>query len=409
MNTAIQITENSSGLSDVPGFELAGVHCDVRETGDPRLDVALIFSKTPCTAAGVFTLNDVKAAPVKLDQSLLEEADSFHGIITNSGNANACTGTQGMTDAQAMITLTAEQCGVSPNSIFVCSTGRIGRALPMEKIQQGITQACQDKDSSSQQSLNAANAILTSDTRPKTITASFDWQGTTITLAGMAKGAGMIEPNMATMLAYIATDATVSKNQLQNYLSNANQVSFNAITVDGDMSTNDTVLCLANGKSGVGIDTSNEPLSNLFQEALTAVCQSLAKKIVGDGEKVTKRVTLHIEGAPTPEAAEKVARAIGNSLLVKTSWYGSDPNWGRIMDAAGYARIGLVEEKIDFFYNDTPVIQAGTPLHENLNKWKAIVAQPEFTITLKLNLGTAHYQLISADLSEAYVDFNKSE
>jgi len=405
----LAIIEDSPGISDVPGFATAGVHCDVRENGHPRLDVALIFSATPCSAAGVFTTNDVKAAPVKIDQAILAKGTAFHGIISNSGNANACTGAQGLQDAQAMLDMTAEYCGVAADTLFVCSTGRIGRQLPMANIQRGIQMACEQKATTAEQSQNAARAILTSDTRPKTITVSFEWQQQTVILAGMAKGAGMIEPNMATMLAYIATNAHVSKKHLQHFLSKANDTSFNAITVDGDMSTNDTVLCLANGTSQVEIADEDSELAHLFQQALDTVCRCLAKKIVGDGEKVTKRVTVNIQQAPTSAAAEKVARAIGNSLLVKTSWYGNDPNWGRIMDAAGYARIGLQENKIDLLYNDCPVLRAGTPVHENLATWKTIVSNTEFSITLNLHLGTCAYQLISSDLSEAYVDFNKSE
>lgn len=403
------INEDSPGISDVSGFELAGVHCDVRETGDPRLDLALVFSATPCTAAGVFTSNDIKAAPVKLDQTTLAQGNTFHGIITNSGNANACTGAQGVHDALSMRDIAAEYCGVAGRTYFVCSTGRIGRQLPMETIRRGIQQACLEKSSTPEQSKNAAQAILTSDTRPKTVTVSFTWNNTTITIAGMAKGAGMIEPNMATMLAYIATDAHVSNEKLQYFLSQANETTFNAITVDGDMSTNDTVLCLANGASGIEINDGESELGKIFQQALHTVCESLAKKIVSDGEKVTKCVTLNIQHAPTTTAAQKVARAIGNSLLVKSSWYGNDPNWGRIMDAAGYARIGLEEDKIDLYYNDCPVIQSGQPILENLEIWKAIVSEPTFSITLNANLGPSAYRLISSDLSTAYVDFNKSE
>ena len=405
----IAITENSIGIGDVPGFELAGVHCDVRENQNPRLDLALIFAPTACSAAGVFTQNDIKAAPVRLDQSLLARGERYHGIIINSGNANACTGEQGMRDAQTMLVLTAAHCGVRAEQLFVCSTGRIGRALPMPNIAKGIELACQQKGCSPQHSSDAAQAILTSDTRPKTVTARFDWNGQTLTVAGMAKGAGMIEPNMATMLAFIATDADVSSYLLQNFLNKANSGSFNAITVDGDMSTNDTVLCLANGTSGVRVTSDEVALCERFQAALNAVCNSLAKKIVGDGEKVTKLVTLKVCGAANSASAERVARAIGNSLLVKTSWFGGDPNWGRIMDAAGYARVGLVEDHIDLYYNDCPVLLKGNPVTENAPQWRAIVAESRFSITLNLNLGTADYQLLSADLSEAYVRFNKSE
>ena len=409
MSSTLQVNDDSPGLSDVPGFQLAGVHCDVRGTGNPRLDLAVIFSEKPAVAAGVFTTNDVKAAPVRYDQRILAAGEKFSAIIANSGNANACTGEQGMRDTESMAAQAAQLLEVDPGQVFVCSTGRIGREMPMAKISAGIADAIDDLAADSTQSLNAAWAILTSDTRPKTVTASFEVAGKTVTVSGMGKGAGMIEPNMATMLAFIATDAFVSKKSLQDALSSANAESFNAITVDGDMSTNDTVLVLANGVSGVDVSDPASEAGQGFRAALKAVCQKLAEKIVGDGERVTKFVTVNIAGAPDDAAAQKVARAIGNSLLVKTSWYGNDPNWGRLLDAAGYARVGLVEEKLDLHYDAIPVIAAGKPLHENLPQWKLAVAKKRFTITLNLNLGAGSFTLHSADLSEGYVDFNKSE
>lgn len=409
MNAAIQVNDPSPGLSDAQGFQSAGVACDIRQNGKERLDLALIHSQQPCTAAGVFTTNDVKAAPVVLDQQVLAGGSKIHGIVANSGNANACTGAQGMADAKEMIALAEQATSAPANSFFVCSTGRIGRVLPMKNVRQGIEAAGKALDNSAAQSLNAANAILTSDTKPKSVTASFAWQSKTITVAGIGKGAGMIEPNMATMLAFLATDAEVAQPLLQKVLVAANQQSFNVITVDGDMSTNDTVLLLANGATGVEVTEEEAELLALFQDAVSIVCRRLAEKIVGDGERVTKFVRLNIKGAPSTAAAEKVARAIGNSLLVKTSWFGSDPNWGRLMDAAGYARIGLVEEKVDLHYDDVPALLQGAPQDQNLTEWKAIVARKEFSITLNLNLGDAHYELLSTDLSTGYVDFNKSE
>lgn len=418
MDDATTITLDSPGLCDVPGFQCAGVSADVRQKGDGRLDLALVCSKSPSTAAGVFTTNDVKAAPVILDQQILQFGGPFHGFVANSGNANACTGKQGMADAEAMIAKAEAACGVPRGSMFVCSTGRIGRALPINALLEGIDEAAENLDSTEAQSRAAANAILTSDTRPKTVTAKFVVGGHTVTLAGMAKGAGMIEPNMATMLAFVASDAVVSNPTLQGLLSAANATTFNRITVDGDMSTNDTVLVLANGKSGVDLDESDEA-KELFADALERLLRELALKIAGDGERITKLVQIDVLNAGSEHAADKVARAIGNSLLVKTSWFGSDPNWGRIMDAAGYARIGLVEETVDMHYAaglairradpPVPVLLAGQPQDKCLPEWEAIVAQTEFTIELNLNLGPGNATLFSTDLSEGYVDFNKSE
>ncbi len=404
------LIDNSAGLSDVPGFELAGVSCDVRNKGDDRLDLALIFSHSPCKAVGVFTLNKVKAAPVRLCEKYLRTGGEIKGIIANSGNANACTGKEGMENASAMAKETALACGVEQENILVCSTGRIGEQLPMDKIKAGILSAVQQKNSSDEQSLKAANAILTSDTYSKTVTVQVSCNGKKYTVAGMAKGAGMIEPNMATMLAFLATDLDVSTEILDKVLRKGIKGSFNAITIDGDMSTNDTVVLLANGDSGQLVE--DDPKSELYQKfeaAVEMVCQSLAEKIVSDGEKITKVVELNVSGAASPADAEKVARAIGNSLLVKSSWYGEDPNWGRLAHAAGYAGADLIEEKLDISYNEIPALVGGMPRPEYKTKWKEIVRAKRFTISLNLNIGGDTFRLLATDLTEGYVNFNKSE
>lgn len=412
------MTDDTPGLTDVPGFFCAGVAADVRGKGDGRIDLALVYSQAACSAAGVFTTNDIKAAPVLLDQEVLSTGEPFHGIVVNSGNANACTGQQGMADARALQSAAEAATGAVAQSFFVCSTGRIGRPLPMARLLPAIDAAGQQLGSAAAQGQAAAEAILTSDTRPKTATAHCRVGETTVTLAGMAKGAGMIEPNMATMLAFITTDARVSSQGLQVMLAEANSRTFNAITVDGDMSTNDTVLVLANGASGVDLDA-DKAAHACFADALEAILQTLALKIAGDGERITKLVQLEILNAGSTTAAEKVARAIGNSLLVKTSWYGSDPNWGRVIDAAGYARIGLREASIDMAYATglaaqvpaswVPVLQQGEPIEARLPEWRQIVREKTFSIQLNLNLGPGDYRLFATDLSEGYVDFNKSE
>lgn len=280
--------------------------------------------------------------------------------------------------------------------------------MPMPRILAGIERAGRALVATSSEGLRAAEAILTSDTRPKTCTARFVWEGRTVTIAAMAKGAGMIQPNMATMLAFLCTDVAAPAKILQEILSAANLCTFNAITVDGDMSTNDTVLLLANGASGV--DLSKEPAAReLFAKAVEKVCATLADKIVGDGEKITKVVEILIHGAKDHASAEKIARAIGNSLLVKSSWFGEDPNWGRLIDAAGYARTGLDEEKLDLYYNDTPVLAHGAPQDQNLARWKEIVKQPRFRVLLNLHQGPGIYRLLASDLTEGYVNYNKSE
>jgi glutamate N-acetyltransferase/amino-acid N-acetyltransferase len=250
---------------------------------------------------------------------------------------------------------------------------------------------------------------MTSDTRPKTVSVEVEFAGKKIKLAGMAKGAGMIEPNMATMLAFIVSDAKISQSLLKECLKFAANKSFNRITVDGDMSTNDTVLCLCNGASGVEVSEDDADSIMAFRKGLLEASRVLARKIVGDGEKITKVVEVNVLGAKTEEQAEKICRAIGNSLLVKSSWYGQDPNWGRITDAAGYARTGIVLEKIDLDYDGIPVLKAGQPIAENKPRWVEAVSKKTFTINLNLNLGSASESILAADLTDGYVNFNKGE
>lgn len=410
MNQSIQVQlkPHSNGLCDCPGFLLSATSADIRGTGDPRLDLAVFAAESPCPAAGVFTLNDVCAAPVRICQSLLaSNGEYIGGCVINSGNANACTGEEGLENAQKMSSATQAATGI--NAPFLpCSTGRIGRQLPMMNILSGIQSSGTQLSDKAEVSLQAADAILTSDTHRKVATARFTYEGKEITVAGMAKGAGMIEPNMATMLAFLATDLEVDSSLLKDTLTEACNLTFNRISIDGDMSTNDTVLLFSGGKSGINVLASTS-LLDAFKKAVYLVCDALAEKIVGDGEKVTKLVELIVKGSKTVSDAEKLARAVGNSLLVKTSWYGSDPNWGRLADAAGYARVGLDETRFDIHYDDVPALLSGIPQENNINEWKSIVSKKRFRITLNLNQGSATYRLLTSDLSEAYVDFNKSE
>ncbi|MGB0743468.1 MAG: bifunctional glutamate N-acetyltransferase/amino-acid acetyltransferase ArgJ [Opitutales bacterium] len=405
----VMLLENPNGLGDCPGFKTAGVACDIRENDDKdRLDLAMVIAEAPCPAAGVFTQNDICAAPVQLCKEIFSRSSKVAGFVANSGNANAATGEKGLADAKEMGAIAQLTSGIG-SPFLICSTGRIGRKLPMERIEYGIETAAKALSDDLQSSLNAADAILTSDTRRKIATAQFEYEGKTVTVAGMAKGAGMIEPNMATMLAFLTTDVLANNVQLQNVLTLAVNQTFNRISIDGDMSTNDTVLLFSNGKSGVDPWDGPADLLFAFKEAVFKVCEILAEKIVGDGEKVTKLVELMVEGCTSVRDAEKVARAVGNSLLVKTSWYGSDPNWGRIADAAGYAGVGLKIEQLDIHYDDVSALIQGVPQDANLPQWKQIVSQKRFRITINLNQGNCDFRLLTSDLSEAYVDFNKSE
>ncbi len=406
----MEVIDHSAGLSDIEGFELASTACDIRAKGDlARLDLTVCRSARPCVAAGVFTTNEVFAAPVHVCRELVKAGKPLHGFVANSGNANACTGDQGEADAVKMADLAAEAAGLEKGTFFVASTGRIGRQMPMDNISKGIAACAQGFGSDEKHGHDASQAILTSDTKPKTVTVRFACaDGRTVSLAGMAKGAGMIQPGMATMLCFVATDAVVSKDLLQKTLALCVNKTFNCISVDGDMSTNDTVVVLANGASSCEI-AEGTPDAEAFQKALMAVCDNLAEKIVGDGEKISKIVELKVEGAPSDTAAEAIARAIGNSLLVKSSWCGEDPNWGRLADAAGYARAGLDQRKLDIDYDETAVLRGGQPIDANLPQWKKIVQKKRFTIRVRLNIGTGGFRLLASDLTEAYVTFNKSE
>ena len=402
--------ENGDALTEPMGFFCSGVHCDVKGVRNGKLDLGIIYSPKPCIGAGVFTTNDVQAAPVRYSKQLISESGStFHAIVANSGNANACTGNQGEVDTRKMASEVARHLNIHSKEVLVCSTGRIGVPLPMSRLTTGIRDACEDVRDGCDGARAFQEAILTSDTCTKSCSAKIQCSRGEITIGGVVKGAGMIEPNMATMLAFLTTDIQVSSTKLQDILKEAVEHSFNRITIDGDMSTNDTVLLLANGNSGIKLEEETISVQQEFADAVNAVCSCLARKCVTDGEKVSKFVKVLVKGAKDSDSALKVARCIANSLLVKSSWYGSDPNWGRVIDAAGYAKVGLSFEKLAMFYNETPVLLNGIPLIENKTSWKEIVSSKEFTISLELNIGEAEGEIWSNDLSEEYVNFNKSE
>jgi len=402
--------ENGDALTEPMGFFCSGVHCDVKGVRNGKLDLGIIYSQKPCSGAGVFTTNDVQAAPVRYSKQLITESGStFHVIVANSGNANACTGKQGEIDTRKMASEVARHLNIHSKEVLVCSTGRIGVPLPMSRLTTGIRDACEDVKDGCDGARAFQEAILTSDTCTKSCSAKIQSSRGEITIGGVVKGAGMIEPNMATMLAFLTTDIQVLSSKLQDILKEAVEHSFNRITIDGDMSTNDTVLLLANGNSGIKLEEETISVQQEFADAVNAVCSCLARKCVTDGEKVSKFVKVIVKGAKDSDSALKVARCIANSLLVKSSWYGSDPNWGRVVDAAGYAKIGLSFEKLAMFYNETPVLLNGIPLIENKTSWKEIVSSEEFTISLELNMGKAEGEIWSNDLSEEYVNFNKSE
>ena len=399
------------------GFKAAAVFCDIKRIGTgkgsekgQKRDLALIVSDVPAAVAGMFTSNQVCAAPVKV--SAKNAARNFaRGFVVNSGNANACTGEQGLKDAKLMTEATAKHLGGFANEFLVCSTGRIGVPMPMKNVKRGIADAAKRLTHSSTAARDTAEAIMTSDTRRKEIAVEFKLGGVPVRIGGICKGAGMIQPQMvphATMLGFLTTDAAVEPNYLKQALNRAVGQSFNRITVDGDMSTNDTVLILANGMAG------NKSVDRaLFQAALDFVTLELAKMIVRDGEGVTRFVTLHVRGARTTGDAEAVARSVANSTLVKTSWFGGDPNWGRILCAIGYSKAKVDESKIDVGYSRLGknkivfAVRRGQPTRVGLQTLGAIVGQPEFDLHIFLDAGRHDCALYTSDLTEGYVEFNK--
>ena len=428
------------------GFLASGVFCDIKRLGTGKgsqkgrkLDLALIVSEVPATVAGMFTTNQVCAAPVKVCAERVKRGQA-QAIVVNSGNANACTGKQGMKDARGMTAVLAKQLHMPEEQVLVGSTGRIGVTMPMANVKSGILHAAQLLGHSPKQADEAAEAIMTSDTKPKQIAVEFKLGGKKVRIGGICKGAGMIQPGMsatgarpaalphgglhATMLCFITTDAAIDAKALRAALQEAVANSFNRITVDGDMSTNDTVLVLANGLAGnpklVGRASARAGSSaasprRIFQSALSHVCLELAKMIVRDGEGVHRVVTVRVSGAKSIQDADAAARAVANSALVKTSWHGGDPNWGRIIDAIGYSPATVVEEKVDIGYSAPGSrkilwsLKRGQPTKATFKQLCLAVAPKEFELHINLNLGPASAVMYAADLTEKYVDYNKGD
>lgn len=394
------------GVGAPLGFLTSAVSCGIKNPAADRLDLALIYSEHPCSSAGTFTTNRVKAAPVRVSQANLRKGD-IRAIIANSGNANACTGVQGIRDANAMCDAVAKPLGLKRTEIGVSSTGVIGLPMPMARVTpktDSLVEKLGPKNGP-----DVAAAIITSDTHAKEVAVSFDLGEHRVRIGGCVKGAGMISPSMATMLCFITTDVNIPSESLRKAVLECVEESFNRITIDGDMSTNDTVMVLANGASGMPAIRRNSQMCKQFRRALRWVMLELAKAVVRDGERVTKFVTVNVIGARTYLDAKKVAEAVCKSALVKSSWNGGDPNWGRIIHAVGYSRARIREELVDIHIGGKAAciggLQATTPMEE----LRAIVAEPEFEITINLNQGDADYAMYSSDLSPEYIDFNRSE
>lgn len=401
-----QFTKIKGGVGAPLGFLTSAISCGIKNPDATRLDLALILSETPCVSAGTFTTNRVKAAPVKLSQAHLRRGE-LRAIIANSGNANACTGVVGIRDAKTMCQTVAKELKLNTSEIGVCSTGVIGLPMPMSRIETRIPELV--KQLGPKNGSDVAAAIITSDTHPKEIAISFDIDGHKVRIGGCVKGAGMISPSMATMLCFITTDANLTSECLRKCALEMVEESFNRITIDGDMSTNDTVLVLANGQSGMPVIRRNSNACKIFRAALKYVMLELAKAVVRDGERVTKFVTVEVKGARTYLDAKKVAEAVSKSALVKSSWNGGDPNWGRIIHAVGYSRARIREELVDIFLNGKAACLGGLQAPTPMDDLRAIAAKSEFTVEIHLNQGEANYTMYTSDLSPEYIDFNRSE
>lgn len=384
------------------GFQAGGVHCGLRKT---KLDFGWIHSEVPANAAGVYTLNSFRAAPLHVTKAAIDTNGKLQTIITNSAVANSCTGPLGEENAREMQILTSEKMNVTQTDVAVLSTGVIGVQLPMEEIKQGI----QEMDKLNNYGPERfEQAILTTDTVTKHAAVSCVIDGKTITVGGAAKGSGMIHPNMATMLAYMTTDANVEQASLQSLLSDVTNDTYNMITVDGDSSTNDTVLLLANGSQNNNTLNEDHPEWPVFKKAVKTVSETLAKKIAQDGEGATKLVAVHVLNALSKSSARKVAKAVISSNLVKTAVYGADPNWGRIVCAVGYSEEPVDPDAVHVKLGDTVVVDEGLPVAFDEEASKAYLGNDQVDITVNLNQGTESACAWGCDLTYQYVKINAS-
>ncbi len=390
------------GVTSPTGFRSSAVAAAIKYEG--RNDVSLLVADAPCAVAGVFTTNQVAAAPVVLDRRLVASGTA-QAVLINTGCANACTGQRGFDDAAASAKAAAAALGIAENHVLVASTGVIGALLPLDRLISGAKAAAASLSRGNEETL--ARAIMTTDTVPKHAAVTCEIDGKKVTIGGICKGAGMIEPMMATMLCFMTTDAAVETAWLKETLKKAIDASFNRIVVDGDESTNDTALVFANGAAGNAPLNAAHPQAAVFESALVRLATALAKKIVMDGEGVTKFVTVNVTGAATERDARRVARAIGKSPLVKTAWFGADPNWGRVICATGYSGAEVDEGKVRIFYGPVCAYDRGTVADAAaLAKMKDLMRARAFEVTVDLGLGSGEDTLYTCDFSLEYVKIN---
>ncbi len=390
-----------AGVAYPQGFLAAGVRAGIKKNGN--LDVAVIYTEKEAAVAGVFTKNLVAAAPVHLSK-IVVGTGTAHAVVANAGCANACTGEQGVKDAEKMAAVAAKELNCRADDVIVASTGLIGSNLPMDKMENGIKAAV--KELSKEGSVNAGNAIITTDTYSKTLATEIEIGGKEVRFGAIAKGSGMIRPDMATMLCFITTDADIDQKLLQEALSNITEVSFNCMSVDGDMSTNDSVVVLANGAAGNKKIVSRDEDYLKFYETLKKICIELAKKIAADGEGATKFITINVTGAETFADAKKVGMSVANSPLVKTAFFGQDANPGRTICAVGYSGVKIIPEKITIKFGGIKVYEKGLVVKFDEDAMRKILAEHDIIVDIDLNLGKETATVFTCDLSFQYVKIN---
>lgn len=391
----------TAGVAYPQGFKAAGVRAGIKKSGN--LDVAVIHTEKEAAVAGVFTQNLVAAAPVRVSK-IVVGTGSAHAIVANAGCANACTGEQGLRDAEQMAEITAKELNCNSDDVIVASTGVIGVNLPMDKMEVGIKNAVAEL--STEGSVNAGNAIVTTDTYSKACATEIEIGGKEVRFGAIAKGSGMIRPNMATMLCFITTDAAIDQKLLQGALSEINEVTFNMVSVDGDMSTNDMVIVLANGAAGNAKITERNADYAKFYSTLKEICTELAKRIAADGEGATKFLTIQVNGTETFDDAKKVGMSIANSPLVKTAFFGEDPNWGRVICAVGYSGVKIAPEKTVIKFGGIPVYAHSVGAKYDADALKKVMAAKEIVIDVELGLGEESATVWSCDFSYEYVKIN---
>lgn len=399
----------NGGITSPKKFLAGAINCSIKSNNLKKDDLTLIHSLNPTTCSGTFTTNKIKAAPVKVSISHLRGGD-IRSIIANSGNANACNGAKGIEDARIMTQKVAKHFQLRRRQILVASTGIIGMPLPIEKIEDKIPTLCEKISDTPGSSLDSAKAIMTSDTRPKQGAYEIKLKGgKKIKIGAIAKGAGMICPNMATMLCFITTDAKIDRRLLQSATTQAVRNTFNRITIDGDTSTNDTVFVMANGAAQNNTIKAGSPLDSAFREALTKIMDDMARKIVSDGEKVTKFVEIEVRGARTISDAQKVAESVAKSTLVKCSWNGSDPNWGRVIHAVGNSDANINEELIDIYFDGIAATHNGMATKTSIQTLEKVTKKKHFTVTIDLNQGSREHTIYTTDYSPEFIRYNAEE